>query len=178
MKLVAQFDAHGIRHHRVPALDNFPQKPRAHGVDVVRGKNPRGQEVDRDLRARMIVILRQPAEIQIHPKLRRIDAGFLDARQRHLASVDVVNGEKALDPAPFGHRRNQRRHPIIAVNQIRPHQGNDVVDDFPLEHQRDVHRFVGIAAVNLIAVIKDPVLSQMDVRARQHLVVFSQLLFV
>jgi DNA polymerase-3 subunit delta' len=38
----------------------------------------------------MIVILRQPAEIQIHPKLRRIDAGFLDARQRHLAIVDEL----------------------------------------------------------------------------------------
>ena len=126
----------------------------------------------------MIVIVRQSAEIQIHPKLRRIDARFLDARQRYLAGVDVVDSEQALDAASLGHRRNQRRHPIVAMNQIRPDEGHDVVDDFPLKHQGDVHRLVRVSAVNLVAIVKNPILGQVDVRARQYFVVFAQFLFV
>ena len=35
----AQLGPHGIRHHRVPALDDFPEEARTHRVDEVGGEN-------------------------------------------------------------------------------------------------------------------------------------------
>ena len=126
----------------------------------------------------MVVVRGRAGEIQIHPELRGIDARLLDPRQRDLPGVDVVHGEQALDAAAAGHRRDQCGHPVVAMNQIRHHPRHDVVDQLALENQGDPHRFIGVIAVNLVAIIKNPVLRQVDVRFWQDFVVFPQLLLV
>ena len=130
------------------------------------------------MRAGVVVVGRRTGEIQIHPELGGIDPRFLDARQRYLAGVDVMHGEQALDAAAPGHCRNQGGHPVVTMNQVRHHARHDVVDQLALEHQRDPHRLVGVIAVNLVAIIKNPVLRQVDVRFRQDFVVFPQLFLV
>ncbi len=92
--------------------------------------------------------------------------------------MDVVHREQALDPAAASHRGNQRRHPVVAMNQVRSDLRHDVIDHLPLEHQRDAHRFLRMVAVNLLAVIKNPVLREVDVRIWQDLMVSPQLLLV
>ena len=64
------------------------------------------------------------------------------------------------------------------MHQIRHDPRDDVVDYLALENQGDPHRLGGVVAVNLLAVIENPVFRQMDVRLWQHFVVFPQLLFM
>ncbi len=53
-----------------------------------------------------------------------------------------------------------------------------MVDHLALEHQGDPHRLIRLVAVDPVPVIKDPVLSQMDVILRKNLVIPFQLFLV
>ncbi len=175
---MAQLGTHRVRHHRVPALDNFPQKPRTDGIDIVGGENAGCEQIDHDVGAGVIVAERGCGEIQVHPELGGVDAGFLDLGEGHLAGVDIVHGKQALDAAPPRHAGQQGRHPVVAMNQIRPHPRNDVIDHLALENERNAHRLFRAVAVNPLAIVKYPVFGEVNVGFWQHLMILAQLLFV
>ena len=54
------------------------------------------------------------------------------------------------------------------MDEIRPHAGNNVVDDFPLKGESDFHVFAPVIGVNPIHVEKRPVLCQMDPIIRHY----------
>ena len=89
----------------------------------------------------------------------------------HTLGVNVVNREETLDASATCHAGNETGHPVVAMNQVGPRAGYDVVDHFALENQGDVHGFRAVVAVHLFAVIKNPVLGEMDVRVGQHFVI-------
>jgi hypothetical protein len=53
-------------------------------------------------------------------------------------------------------------HPVIAVDQVRLHPGNDIVDHLPLEGQGKLGIFATIGRVHAVQVEKGPVLGQMN----------------
>ena len=89
-----------------------------------------------------------------------------------------MNRKKALDAAAASHARNQACHPVIAMNQVRSGIGDNMIDNFPLENHGNFRRFLGVTRIHLLAVVKNPVFSEMDVGIGQNLVVCPQLLFV
>ncbi len=130
------------------------------------------------MRTGVLVAIRSAGKIEVHPERSGVDAGVFHFPQGHLAGVDVVDGEQALDAGSPGCGWNQRRHPVVAVDQVRLHPRHDVVDDLALKHQCDPHRLIRTRAVNPLAVVENPVFREMDVGVRQHLAEFFQLLLV
>jgi hypothetical protein len=54
------------------------------------------------------------------------------------------------------------------MDKIRPHAGNNVVDDFPLKGKGDLHVFALVIGVDPIHVEKRPVLRQVDPIIRHY----------
>ena len=73
------------------------------------------------------------------PEFRGVDAGFLDLFEQDLYRVNIVQREQGGDANTPRHGWNERRHPVITVNDVRSHVGYDVVDDFTLEDQGAAH---------------------------------------
>jgi hypothetical protein len=69
------------------------------------------------------------------PEIGRIDAAVFDMGQGRFHRVDVVDGKQAGNAHLPGHGRDQAGHPVVAVDQVRLHPGNDVVDHLPLKGQ-------------------------------------------
>jgi hypothetical protein len=69
------------------------------------------------------------------PEIGRIDAAVFDMGQGGFDRMDVVNGKQAGNAHLPGHGRDEPRHPVIAVDQVGLHPGNDIVDHLPLEGQ-------------------------------------------
>ena len=162
----------------MPALHDFPEEARADRIDKVGGEDPGGEEIDQHIRAGVEVVAGVLREIEVHPELCGIDARFLHLLKHHLAGVDVVDSEKALDAAALRHRGDQRGHPVVAVDQVGPSLGHNVVDHLALEHHRDAHRLLGLVAVNALAIVKDTVFCEVDVILGKHFVILLQFLLV
>ena len=104
---------------------------------MIGGEDPAGEEVDGFGLADCLVALGIFAEIEVLPELRGVDPAIFDVRKGESLSVDIVNSEEAGDLVAARHRRDEAGHPVIAVDQVRFHLADDVVDDFPLKGERD-----------------------------------------
>ena len=50
--------------------------------------------------------------------------------------MNVMDGEESGNAELLGFSRDQPGHPVVAVDDVRLHAGDDVVDQIPLEGQR------------------------------------------
>ena len=96
------------------------------------------------------------------PEVGRIDAAILDMGQGGFDGVDVMDGEQTGDVHFAGHGRNQARHPVMAMNEVRSDAGHDVVDHFPLESQGDLGILIAVVGVDPVEVEKGAIFGQMD----------------
>ena len=119
----------------MPAVHHLLKEGRGHGVYVVGGKDPRCLKVDEVPLPRLLVVVRGTGEIQVVPKLRRIDSGILHLRKRHLVRMDVVHGEQTGNAFAPRRRRDESRHPIVAVDEIRLDGVHDVVYHLALKRE-------------------------------------------
>ncbi len=78
-----------------------------------------------------------------------------------------MNCKQTWNPKLSGHSRDQAGHPVIAVNEIRLHTMNDVVDHLPLEDQSDAGVVFLVGAINFVPVVEDSILRQLDSISRQ-----------
>jgi len=58
---------------------------------------------------------------------------IFDFGQKEFHGMDIVNGKERRNSHSAGHGRQQPRHPIVAVDQVRLDARDDIVDDFPLK---------------------------------------------
>ena len=151
-----------FRHERVTSLHDLLEEGRTDRIDEVRGENSGGEHVDRIVRPAFLVVQRRALVIEILPERRRVDAAVFDLGQRRLVGVDVVHREEARNPHPPGGGRDEPGHPVVAVDQIRLHVRDDVVDHLALERHRLKKAVLRITAVNRIPVVEDAVLRQMN----------------
>ncbi len=162
----------------MPAVVDLPQEARADGVDEMGGEDAARQEVHLDVVASVLIRGRRAVEVEVHPELRRVDPAIFHLAEGDTLGVDVVDGEEGLDAATPGHGGDEASHPVIAMDEVRVHAGDDVIDDFALEGERYLDGVLGVAGIDLIAVVEDAVLGEVDVIFRQLLVILAQLLFV
>jgi hypothetical protein len=99
---------------------------------------------------------------KVLPEVGRIDAAVLDMGQGGFDRVDVVDGKQAGNAHLPGHGRDEARHPVVAVDQVRLHPGNDVVDHLTLKGQGELGIFTAVGRVDAVQVEKSPVLGQMN----------------
>ena len=81
--------------------------------------------------------------------------------------MDIVHGEEAGDAEAAGRGGDQAGHPVIAMDQVRPDAGDDVIDDLPLEGEGDSGVLPAVTGIDGIAVIKNPVFCEVDAFLRQ-----------
>src|SRR5574344_1283407 len=117
----------------MPAVDDLLQERRRNGVDEVRAEDTGGLKVDRIRVTRLEIVERRAPVVEVHPEFRRVDASILNLRQRQLVRVDVVDRKQARNPLTARGRRNETRHPVVAVDEVWLHVRNDVIDDLALE---------------------------------------------
>ena len=158
----------------MPAVDDLLQKGWRDGVDEVRAKDAGRLEVDRIAVARLEIVVRRIAVVEVRPELRRVDARILDLRERDLVRVDVVDSEEARDAFAPRRRGNEAGHPVIAVDEVGLHVGDDVVDDLALKRKRQLE--VAFAPrIDRVAVVEAAVLGQVDALVGQVALVLAQL---
>jgi len=90
--------------------------------------------------------------------------------------MDVVNGEQARDFVSPGHGRNQSGHPVVAVDDVRFHPWDDVVDHLPLKCQGHLEILIRIAGIDTVFVKEHPVHGKMNPFLMQAPVDFFYLL--
>ena len=151
-----------VRHEGVLPLNHLPQKSRTDRVDEVRRKNTAGQHIHLVGRTALLIVVRGPVIIKILPEGGGVDAAILDLFKRRLLSVNIVHGEQARNPHPPGGGGDQSGHPVVAVNQIRLHARNDVVDHFALKSHRLQNTVFRVIAVDSVPIVENPVLGQMN----------------
>jgi len=76
--------------------------------------------------------------------------------------MDVMDREKTGDAQLSCHCRNQAGHPIVAMDEIRPHIRDDVVDNLPLKSKGDLNVFYPIIRVNMVHIEKGSVFGKVD----------------
>ena len=80
--------------------------------------------------------------------------------------MHVVNRKETGNALFPGHGRDQTRHPVIAVDQVRLNPGNNVIDDFPLKCQGEFNIFGAVQRVDPVDIVEGPILGQMDAVVR------------
>ena len=88
--------------------------------------------------------------------------------------VDVVDRKQARNPLTARGRRNETRHPVVAVDEVWLHVRNDVIDDLALERECQLHVPVALR-INSIAVVEATVFRQMDTLVGQVALVLAKL---
>ena len=161
VELVADFATDRIGDEVVPTIDDLAQKRRRDGVDEVRGEDAGRLQIDRIRVARLEVVVGRTRIVEVTPELRRVDAGVLHLRQRELVRVDVVDGEKARNTEPTRGGGDETRHPVVAVYQVRTYLGDDMVNDFALERERQLGVAVA-GGIDMVAIVKAPILGEVD----------------
>ena len=144
MVLVADLALQRWGYEVVAALDDFPEEGRADGVDEVGREDPADQQVDGVLFAGLLVIVGHVVVEKVLPEIGRVDAAVFDLGEEGLHGVDVVDRKKARGAHLARHGRDQAGHPVVAVDQVRTHPGDDVVDHLALKGQRDFHVFPAV----------------------------------
>ena len=71
---VAQLGTHRVRHHRMPALDDFPQEARTDRIDEVSGKNSACEQIHGHGITGMLIVVGQPIIVEVVPEFSGIDA--------------------------------------------------------------------------------------------------------
>ena len=148
-------------------MSHLLQKGGAHRIDIVRRENARGQLVHGGVVPRLLIVPRHAIIIKVLPELRGINAAFLDLRQRQFLSVDIVDREERGNAETPGGGGDEPRHPVIAVDEVRLHAGDDVVQHLPLEGEGDARVLPSVVRVNRVPVVKDAVLREVDALLRQ-----------
>ena len=158
MKLVADFAANRVGYEIMPPIHHLLKECWRHGVYIVGGKDSRRLKIDEIRLSRLFVVVGRTGEVKVVPELRRINAGILHLRQRHLVRMDVVHCEKAGNTLAPRRRRNKSRHPIVAVNEIRLHSVHYVVYHFTLESEGQLSVSVALG-IHVVAIVETTVFS-------------------
>ena len=174
MILVADLAADGIGDERVPPVDDLLKEGRRNGVDVVRTEDAGGLQVDGVRATRLLVVVGRTRIVEIAPELRRVDAHILHLRERHLVRVDVVHREEAGDALAACRRRDEPRHPVVAVNEVWLHRVDDVVDHLTLERERQLRVAIALG-IDMVTIIEAAVLGQVDALVRHAALVHAKL---
>ena len=141
---------------------NLLQKARADRIDKVRSKDRADQQISRIGMPGFLVIPGHPVIIAVLPESLGIDTLLFDVRETEPRGVEVVEGKEARDAVSPCHGRNEPGHPVVTVNQVGIHSGDDLVDNFTLESERDLDGFPARVNKELWKVIKRSILDQMD----------------
>src|SRR5690606_25166937 len=80
---------------------------------------------------------------------------------------DVVNGKDRLDASGASDSGDQAGHPVVTVNKVRLNPRDNVVDEFPLKHERGVDIIRALPMIDLVPVIEKAVFRQMNPRVRR-----------
>ena len=76
--------------------------------------------------------------------------------------MDVVDGEEARDVHSSREGRDEPRHPVVAVDQVRLQLRDGVVDDLPLECKADALGTLRVGRIDPLTVVEDVVLRKVD----------------
>ena len=146
----------------VAPLDDLGKKMGADRVDEVRRKNTRGEKIHRVLFAGAFVVKSHVFIVKVLPEEGRVDAAIFDVRQRAFDAMDIVDGKQARNTHLPRHGRNQSRHPVVAVNQVRLDDGYDVVHHLPHEGERHLEIVLALAGIDLVEIKKGSIFGQVD----------------
>jgi hypothetical protein len=102
------------------------------------------------------------------PEIGRIDATLFNMSEQGLHAINIMDRKKTGDTRLPCHGRNLAGHIAVAMDKIRPHTGNDIIDDLPLKSKCDLHVFSPLIGVNPIHVEKSHVFSQLDPIVRHY----------
>ena len=130
------------------------------------GKDTAGQQVHRVVSPGLFVVAGHFFIVKVLPEIGRINAPVFDGRQCRFNGVDIVDGKKTGDALLSGHGRDQAGHPVVAVNQIGLHPGDDIVDDFPLKGQGKLDILFPVIRINPVDIVKGPVFGQVNAVVR------------
>ncbi len=132
---VGKFLPQGLFDKRMSAVYDFLEKGRAHRIHVMGGKHPGHQKIHRVPAPALLVVVGRIPEIEIIPEQWRVNAPILDFLHCGGDRMNVVDREQTGNLELFCHCRHQSGHPVIAVNDIRIHPRDNIVQKLPLERQ-------------------------------------------
>src|SRR6056297_2848010 len=96
-------------------------------------ENTTGKKINRISATGFFIIYGRAFKKKVLPEIRCINAPVFDGRQQSLIVINIVNRKKTGYPKLSCYGRDQSRHPVIAMNQIRLNAGDNGVDHLPLE---------------------------------------------
>ena len=157
--LASEFVANRIRDEPVIAANDFIKEGRAYGIDVVGGEDSAREEIDGIVFTAFFVGKWSSLIEEVVPEISGIDPTVLDVGEAEMFGVNVVNGEQTGDAVTAGDGGDEARHPVVAMDQIRAHLRNGVVDHLALECEGDQ---VILGTIDTRPVVEDAVLGKMD----------------
>ena len=141
------------------AVHHFPQEGGADGGDKVSIGDGGGQKVDPVVVVGLFEGVGIVFVVKGFPKLGGINPPALDFGKGGTLAVDVMDGEEGFDSEASAGGGNESGHPVIAVDDVRFNDGDDMVDDLALEGEGGGEK---IAVIGTDAAIKGTVFGKMD----------------